>query len=125
MGKINQALTEDPLLLGAERVPMVLLMVLSALIVVIDLDFEAIEVVWAGAFFGWGAWVLRSAAAYDPRLFAILVVKLREAVPYILRQPGQSRGLWSRPAAPRLMKRLPSSPHKTGETYKASEVRDA
>ena len=107
MGRINQALTEDPLLLGAERVPMVLLMATSALIVVIDLDFEPIELVWSTAFFCWGAWVLRSAAAYDPRLFAILFKKLREALPYVILQPGRWHGLWSRPATRRLMKRTP------------------
>lgn len=108
MGHINQAMVQERLFGGAERVPMILLVTASGLGIVIDNRIGLFDVVGALLFFGWGVWVLRTCAAYDPRLFANLAVKLASYVPFWGLRGRISGGRWALPAkrvflrAPRL-----------------------
>lgn len=106
MGTINQALVQDRLFVGAERIPVVLLATLCALGIVIDMDIGAREVLISGSVFSWGFWVLRSCAEYDPRLFQNLVVKLGAYAPlWLVRTARTSR--WSIPASPSYLRSGP------------------
>ena len=106
MGYINQALVQDRLFVGAERIPVVLLATLCALGIVIDMDIGGREVLISGAIFSWGFWVLRSCAEYDPRLFQNLVVKLGAYVPLWLVRTARM-GRWSIPASPSYLRQGP------------------
>ena len=107
MGHINQAMVQERLVLGAERVPVILLIILCAMGIVVDFDIGLMDVITAAVVLCWGLWVLRSCAAYDPRLFHNLSGKYIEASWYWINQPGLGAGRWARPWAPRLMKRIP------------------
>ena len=119
MGHINQALVQERLVLGAERVPVICLIIACAMGIVVDFDIGVADVITAAVVLCWGLWVLRSCAGYDPRLFHNLSTKYIEASWYWLNQPSKgasrdpragrwTRGpRWDRPATPRLMKRIP------------------
>ncbi len=123
MGHINQAMVQDRLVLGAERVPVIILIILCAMGIVADFDIGVTDVITAAVVFGWGLWVLRSCAGYDPRLFHNLSRKYIEAAWYWLNNPGKGAarcprsgrcpGRWARPATPRLMKRIPGEPRQS------------
>lgn len=107
MGRINQALVNDRLLGGAERVPMIILVTLSAMAVVVDYDIGLVDTLAAGTFFLWGFWALRRCATYDPRLFRNLWSKVVVFVAYWGTRPTGGRGLWFIPARPLYVRRLP------------------
>lgn len=119
MGHINQAMVQDRLVLGAERVPVIILIITCAMGIVVDFDIGVTDVITAAVVLCWGLWVLRSCAAYDPRLFHNLSRKYIEASCYWLNQPGVGAargprsGRWARPATPRLMKRIPGEPRQS------------
>jgi hypothetical protein len=108
MGRINQAFVQERLYGGAERVPMIGLVTITALGLMIDLDITFLEFMIAGAFLGWGIWVLRSCAAHDPRLFQNLWVKFVEFVGFWAVRPTSHFGRWSLPATPGYMLKRPS-----------------
>ncbi|WP_419738594.1 hypothetical protein [Ruegeria sp.] len=107
MGQINQAMVQHRLFLKCERVPVICLIMLCALGIVVDFDLGVEDVLAAVLVFAWGYWGLRVCAHYDPRLFHNLARKLPETFRFWLGHPGQSAGLWTRPATPRLMWRIP------------------
>ena len=108
MGVINQAFVQERLYGGAERVPMIGLVTLTALGLVIDSDITLVEFVIAAGFFGWGAWTLRSCAAYDPRLFHNFWFKLVEFAGFWAVRPTAHFGRWSLPASAGFMRKRPS-----------------
>jgi hypothetical protein len=107
MGRINQAMVQDRLLMGSERVPLILLLTFTALGVVIDYDIGLVDTLVAGVVFGTGLWILRGCAAYDPRLFANLLPKIWEfSGQWSLGHRG-GRRRWSVGAAPLHLKSGP------------------
>lgn len=107
MGHVNQAMVQERLLMGVERVPLILLLTVTALGIVIDYDIGLIDTLVAGVVFGTGFWILRDCAAYDPRLFANLLPKLWEfSGQWSLGHRG-GRRRWSVGAAPLHLKSGP------------------
>ena len=107
MGYINQALVQDRLFLGVERVPVVLLLMACAMGIVIDGDIEFAEVLVAVTVFGFGFWCLRICADYDPRFFKNLMVKLIAYAGFWAARGGPGSNRWMVPAAPAYLKRRP------------------